>query len=439
MRVAHLSFESMHNVCGGLGVMVTDLIKAQSRIPGVRPVLVVPSSGSIDQTNIGITPETNLALEGRDYEADIYVLPDHDLVVLKGGWLSEASGVYPQPSDLCEAVKATEFGSLAGILLRHLDIQMIHIHDFHGYGVIPFAKRLGIPTLYTAHLLHKITPMLNHLEHLAVSSADATSIVSQGYYDENQDFFDLSSEPFVQHNGYDASFWRADASQRTNAKACLLKKLELEDQVTLCFVGRIDSYQKGVDILLSALKKLHEHQQSCFNFVFAGKGWADVETEIRVFANQNMQSVRFLNHFLTREEVRELLTGADFTVVPSRFEPFGLIQIEAAAVGCVPIVSRSGGLLEINRELVSFSPFPTSFEANNCKALASCLLTIIAKTGRDPSLMGQLRASIQENVRAFTMEAVATSYVSRYREKIEGTNTNKELMQGLEYGIKERS
>ena len=55
-----------------------------------------------------------------------------------------------------------------------------------------------------------------------------------------------------------------------------------------------------------------------------------------------------LAHFIT--------AGADFLMVPSRFEPCGLIQLHAMQYGTVPIVASTGGLVDTVKEGVTGLP-----------------------------------------------------------------------------------
>jgi len=76
-----------------------------------------------------------------------------------------------------------------------------------------------------------------------------------------------------------------------------------------------------------------------------GQGDAAIEDQFREAARRYPEYVAVKIGY--EERIAHLLHGgADAMLVPSRFEPCGLTQLYALRYGCVPIVSRTGGLSE---------------------------------------------------------------------------------------------
>jgi glycogen(starch) synthase len=69
-------------------------------------------------------------------------------------------------------------------------------------------------------------------------------------------------------------------------------------------------------------------------------------------------SIRFLG-WVSEEDLRAIVAAADLAVAPSLYEPFGLIALEAAAIGTPLVVSATGGLAEFadaGRRALTFTP-----------------------------------------------------------------------------------
>lgn len=115
------------------------------------------------------------------------------------------------------------------------------------------------------------------------------------------------------------------------------------------YIGRLEE-QKGCDIMMEAVPKL---LKQCPNaqVVILGTGKKSMEKTLEKLDKMSPRMagvVRFSNpiaHFIT--------AGADFLMVPSRFEPCGLIQLHAMQYGTVPIVASTGGLVDTVKEGVT--------------------------------------------------------------------------------------
>lgn len=126
-------------------------------------------------------------------------------------------------------------------------------------------------------------------------------------------------------------------------KQHLQKKLELtvnKDIPMIAFVGRFDSHQKGIDILHKMMRRLDLQK---YQFVILGTGDPGWEERFQWLDKFFPDSVSVTNKF---DEclAHEIYAAADFILIPSKFEPCGLIQMIAMFFGTLPIAHRTGGL-----------------------------------------------------------------------------------------------
>lgn len=111
------------------------------------------------------------------------------------------------------------------------------------------------------------------------------------------------------------------------------------------FIGRLEE-QKGSDILVAAIPKLISMN---VQIIILGTGKKRFEQQIEqlevLYPNKARGVAKFnvpLAHMIT--------AGADFMLIPSRFEPCGLIQLHAMRYGTIPICASTGGLVDTVKE-----------------------------------------------------------------------------------------
>lgn len=113
------------------------------------------------------------------------------------------------------------------------------------------------------------------------------------------------------------------------------------DPFVFIWAGRLE-HVKGVDLLLEAVKILSENTDKRFLVRLAGKGSQREELEQHAAALGVSDHVSFLGR-LSREEMQKEMQGANCKVLPTRYEAFGVVLIEAMATGLPLIATRSGG------------------------------------------------------------------------------------------------
>jgi starch synthase len=271
---------------------------------------------------------------------------------------------------------------------------VLHAHDWHAALAIAYARlRMGttwaaLPAVFTIHNLAfqglvspSLMPVLglpddalrpdlfahegavNFLKG-ACALADRVLTVSEGYAEEiltlengcGLDGFLRSLRSRLQgiENGIDvesfdpktdrhiaARYAREDApSQRAVCKRALEAELGLSDGGALFAVVSRLAWQKGIDLFLDVVPHIVERGA---RVALVGTGEEPLEDALEAIAQ------RFPGRVAARIAfdgalARRLYAGADFLVVPSRFEPCGLTQLYAMRYGAIPVVSPVGGL-----------------------------------------------------------------------------------------------
>ncbi len=128
-------------------------------------------------------------------------------------------------------------------------------------------------------------------------------------------------------------------------KLHLQKKLGLtvdESIPLLAFIGRFDPKQKGIDILHKMLRTI---DLSGYEFVILGVGnleWEERFQWLDTFYPKNIACTFVFNDILAHQ----MYAASDFILIPSKFEPCGLIQMIAMCYGTLPIAHKTGGLID---------------------------------------------------------------------------------------------
>jgi glycosyltransferase involved in cell wall biosynthesis len=120
-------------------------------------------------------------------------------------------------------------------------------------------------------------------------------------------------------------------------------KFALPEEKIILFVGRL-VHEKGVHVLVNAVPKVSEKVNA--KFIIVGNGYMKEQLS-NIVKNMGFAHKVMFTGFVDDETLKKLQKCADVSVVPSLFEPFGIVALEAMAAKSPVVVSDTGGLSEI--------------------------------------------------------------------------------------------
>jgi glycogen(starch) synthase len=228
---------------------------------------------------------------------------------------------------------------------------LVHGHDWLvAQASATLAERLAVPYVTTIHATEHgrhqgwvQDPPQSHIhsvERWMVRRADALIVCSYYMRGHVADIFDMDERRIaVIPNGIDPSELRPAADLQS-----LRRKFAAPHEKLVLFVGRL-VYEKGFQLALDALPSVLEGVEDV-RFLVAGSGTHEAELKAQAERLGLSEHGSFLG-WIGDDVLHSLYRIADLCVVPSIYEPFGLVALEAMASGCPCIVADTGGLREV--------------------------------------------------------------------------------------------
>ena len=177
------------------------------------------------------------------------------------------------------------------------------------------------------------------------------------------------------------------------------------DEKLVLLVGRL-VYEKGFQLALEAMPRVIERLGNV-RFLVAGSGTHEAGAARAGHALGLDEHGTFLG-WIGDDVLHSLYRIADLTVVPSIYEPFGLVALEAMASGCPCLVADTGGL----REVVPHDEVGLRFRSRDPESLADVAIRVLS----DDELGRRLVAEAYEHVRRFDWADVADRTLGVYAE-----------------------
>ncbi|MCG2800416.1 MAG: glycogen synthase [Cellulomonas sp.] len=241
--------------------------------------------------------------------------------------------------------------------------ELVHSHTWYANlaGHLA-ARRYDVPHVLTAHSLEPLRPwkaeqlgggyaLSSWAERTAYEGADAVVAVSAGMRADI-----LRAYPFmdpddvvVVHNGIDLDTWRRPTDPHALAAADrTVRELGIDpDRPAVVFVGRI-TRQKGLPYFLRAAERLPADVQVvlCAGAPDTPAIAEEVAGLVAALAAKRT-GVVWVERMLPRAELVAVLAACTVFVCPSVYEPLGIVNLEAMAVGLPVVATATGGIPEV--------------------------------------------------------------------------------------------
>merc|ERR1712032_14141 len=216
------------------------------------------------------------------------------------------------------------------------------------------------------------------------------------------------------------TFTAKDVDEKKAELKAMLQKLyglPVSAGTPLCiFVGRMD-LQKGYDYLLAALPAILDKVD--LQLIVIGTGRADLVASTRALVKKKPKNI-YLAGWCGPERYA-IVAGADYNLMPSRWEPCGLAQMESMRFGTLPVVGQTGGLVDTVQDMVtglhmngSVSPEsdldPVSVELM-AQALEKCV-----KVYADTAATSKMRKAAMAAADDFTWTNAALQYEALFEQ-----------------------
>ncbi|MBC7327217.1 glycosyltransferase family 4 protein [bacterium] len=322
MRILMLSWEYPPNIVGGLSRHLAGLCPSLAKM-GVEVHLITSNTGDLP------------TYEEKD-----------------GVHIHRVYADFIDPLDFPNRIHQLNFATVQAAipLLNTKKFQLIHVHDWLNCMAGRVLKHAyKIPLVATIHatefgrrggINEPLSRYIHAQEWLLGYEAWRVIVCSMAMKNEVINVLSIPPDKIeVIPNGIDTERFDIEVEEGFR------ERFVAPDEKLILFVGRL-VWEKGIDVLIDCSPYVLERFPKA-KFIVVGKG--NIEEYRQRARNLGVESKFFFTGFLDDETVAKLYKCADICVYPSRYEPFGIVALEAMAVGIPPITSDAGGFLETVR------------------------------------------------------------------------------------------
>jgi D-inositol-3-phosphate glycosyltransferase len=306
-------------------------------------------------------------------------------------------------------------GMLVWLLENSGEFDLIHTHtlrfsnnEFTGLAHL----RTGTPFIVTGHdklrLDYMGTPTLiidkmyrATAGRLLLNMAERVIAFDKDYYNDYQEFYGVPSDKIrIIPNGIDSSYY--DNLPYGNE---LREVLGNPEQIIL-YVGRFIDYKRP-DLLIASFRLISEHfPKSCL--LMLGKDYGMLRYCRKLAIDLGLAKRVFFMEDAEEEVKLQALSIADVCVVPSEYESFGLIALEAQASGVPVVASRKGGLKYLLKE----SETGLFLDERTAKEIAEKVVFLLAHD----AVRARMSLAAEEYAKNYSWNNVASELLEVYEE-----------------------
>ncbi len=255
-------------------------------------------------------------------------------------WVLRPHHVFPAHSQEARLLEnADSLFAQALPIVQGFSPDIIHTNDRLAYIPFRFLKNV----IYSSHLL--FTNMLGtqamndtyfqemKIEKTALEKAALVLVYSSFAQKRAWDGLTVRTQPVILPLGF---FPEKFAPQK------------LPGRVRVAFFGRTDAVQKGFQEAVHAIRLLGTDFRKKHQLEFSVYGRGEIPDDFRDVVN--------VHTFLSGEELSKAYSRTDIVLMPSRYEPFGLVGLEAMASGCVLLYTPGLGMDEYTEHGINALP-----------------------------------------------------------------------------------
>jgi teichuronic acid biosynthesis glycosyltransferase TuaC len=270
---------------------------------------------------------------------------------------------------------------------------------YDGYVCAKISKDVGIPFLLIVHCPLSSMPVFNGIfkkkAWFTIRSCDKIMTVSKMLKRDAINNFSIKPRTiFVNYHGIESEFLNAKISKRERAEVKRSFGLSESHPIVTC-VSRFAYPQKRQDILIRSCKEILKEYPK-LKMVFVGRG--DSLKCRRLSEELGLDTHTLFLETISNKDVIRILSASDIFAFPTAFEGFGLVTIEAMAMGLPVVASNISPLDEIIKD-----GFDGKLVGNSPKSFSEGIISLL----KDKKQVAYLSRNAKNSAKGFDWDKTA--------------------------------